>query len=100
MIYTLLYSLAGVFLVAAIGILLHLYRTSEQRNFGVADDFNQQGIQLILWFAFLGVLLNVVLEQLVALLDKQYILVLLPTLLLMVATMLLILFKKAPQENS
>lgn len=98
MIYTLLYSLAGVFLVAAIGILFHLYRTSGQRNFGIAADSRKQGIQLILWFTFLGILVNVILERLVALLDRQYILVLLPTLLLMVATMLLILFKKETQE--
>lgn len=99
MIYPLLFTTAGLFLIAAIGILIYLYRTSEQRNFGIATDGRKQGIQLILWFTFLGLLVNVILERLVALLDKQYVLVLLPTLLLMVATMLLILFKKVPEEE-
>lgn len=96
---TILYSLAIVFSAAAAVIMFYLYRTSDQRNLGVANNGRQQGIQLIIWFAFLGLLLNVILERLVEILDENYVLVMLPTLLLMVATMLFILFQKVPKEE-
>ncbi len=99
MLPTILYILAGTFVVATIAILSYLYRTREQRNLGIAPNGRQQGMQLIAWFAFLAVLLNVLLERLVNLLGDQYVLVLLPTLLLMVATMLSILFRRVPEEE-
>ncbi|HMO39452.1 MAG TPA: hypothetical protein PKC76_12885 [Saprospiraceae bacterium] len=99
MIITVLYTLAGVFVAATLGILLYLYRTREQRQLGISPNGRLQGIQLIIWFACLGLLVNVALERLVELLGDQYVLVLLPTLLLMVATMLGILYWKVPQEK-
>ncbi len=99
MIITVLYTLAGVFVAATLGILLYLYRTREQRRLGISPNGRLQGIQLIIWFLCLGLLVNVVLERLVELLGDQYVLVLLPTLLLMVATMLGILYWKVPEEK-
>lgn len=99
MIITLLYSAAGLFLVATIVILSYLYRTREQRHLGISSNSRIQGIQLIVWFAFLGLLLNVILGRLVEMLGDNYVLVLLPTLLLMVATMLFIIFQKVPKEE-
>ena len=97
MIVTALYVLAGVFTLATIGTLLYLYRTREQRNLGIAANGRLQGIQLIVWFAFLALLLNVLLERLVNLLGDRYVLVLLPTLLLMSVVMLGIIFQRVPE---
>jgi len=95
MLITILYILAGIFVIATVVILLYLYRTREERNLGISHyRRRQQGIQLILWFAFLAVLLNVLLERLVNLLGDRYVLVLLPTLLLMSTIMLAIIYQK------
>lgn len=99
MITTLLYTIAGAFLVATIMILLHLYRTRAKRHLGISHNGRIQGIQLVAWFAFLGLLVNVILGRLVEMLGDNYVLVLLPTLLLMVATMLFIIFQKVPEEE-
>jgi len=100
MLITILYILAGVFTIATVVILLYLYRTREERNLGISQNrHRQQGIQLILWFAFLAVLLNVLLERLVNLLGDRYVLVLLPTLLLMSSVMLAIIYQKKPEEE-
>lgn len=99
MIITLLYAIAGVFLVATIALLAYLYRTRAQRHLGISSNGRIQGIQLIVWFAFLGLLVNVILGRLVEMLGDNYVLVLLPTLLLMVATMLFIIFQKVPEEE-
>lgn len=97
MIITVLYILAVAFSIATIGILLYLYRTREQRKLGIATNTRLQGIQLIVWFAFLALLLNVLLERLVNLLGDRYVLVLLPTLLLMSVVMLGIIFQRVPE---
>ncbi len=99
MIVTLLFVLGGVCTVAAVGILLYLYYTREQRHLGLARDGRTQGIQLIIWFLFLGILVNVILRRLVEILGNEYVFVLLPILLLMVACMLFILYRKAPEEQ-
>ncbi|HMN90847.1 MAG TPA: hypothetical protein PKD70_14020 [Saprospiraceae bacterium] len=99
MIVTILFVVANVFVVATVVILWYLYRTRTQRRLGLSPNGRRQGIQLIAWFLCLGLLVNVVLERLVALLGDRYVLVLLPTLLLMVATMFYILYWKVPEEE-
>jgi hypothetical protein len=99
MIVTILFAVANVFVVATVIILWYLYRTRAQRRLGLSPNGRRQGIQLIAWFLCLGLLVNVVLERLVALLGDRYVLVLLPTLLLMVATMFYILYWKVPEEE-
>lgn len=93
-----LYSIAGVCLLGTALVLGILYRTRDQRRFGIGEDSRRQGLELILWFAFLAVLVNVILDRLVAWHRDNYVLVLLPILLLMVALMLATLYRKGKEE--
>jgi len=90
--------LSVLVLATAGSIFYRLYSGRNERVFGLYDH-RQQGIQLILWFAFLGLFINVVYPWLVAWDNDHYPFVVLPVLLTMLATILWILYPVRPQEE-
>ena len=79
-------------------IFYRLYSGRYERVFGLYDR-QLQGIQLILWFAFLGFFINVAYPWLVGWDRELYPFVVLPVLLTMLATILWILYPVRSQEE-
>lgn len=79
-------------------IFYRLYSGRNERIFGLYDH-RLQGIQLILWFTFLGFFINVAYPWLVRWDGELYPFVVLPVLLTMLATILWILYPVRSQEE-
>jgi len=92
-------EIVSVLLTATAGAIFYrLYTGREQRTFGLHDE-QKQGIQLILWFAFLGLFTNVLYPWLVRWDEEQYPFLVLPALLTMIACILWILYPVRPKEE-
>ncbi len=98
MLDTILEVLSVLLTATAGAIFYHLYSGRGQRSFGLQDE-QKQGIQLILWFAFLGLFTNVLYPWLVHWNESRYPFLVLPALLTMIASILWILYPVRSQEE-
>lgn len=92
-------QILSVFAFATSGAIFYrLYSGRFERVFGLYNH-QLQGIQLILWFTFLGFFVNVAYPWLVAWDSENYPFIVLPILLTMLATILWILYPVRPEGD-
>ena len=100
MLESILMILGVLFLAYATLLFISLYNDRENRVVGIRDS-QLQGVQLMVWFAFLGLFINVIFPWFVSWDRDKYPLVVLPILLAMLATLFWIIYPvKNPQEEA